>query len=182
MKRIRLDEDNTDAAALPRHRSNLIYDVKRFPRQAKFLAERGATQADLADCFGVTTRTITNWRSQYPEFAQAIDAGNEAFDTRVERALAERAIGFYADNFKWRATTKEERAGGKPEFELVPTDRKYYPPDVRAISLWLRNRMPEKWSDVQKHIVQSRYQSSQEILAEIERELIEMKALPAPEE
>ena len=37
------------------------------------------------------------------EFGQAIHAGNEVFNPRVERALAERAMGFYADKFMWRA-------------------------------------------------------------------------------
>ena len=63
----------------------------------------------------------------------------------------------------------------------------------RLSLLWLRNRMPEKRSNVQKHVVQPKYQSSEEILAEIHTKLIEMEAegyleshpvpaLPAPKE
>jgi phage portal protein BeeE len=29
------------------------YDPKTFPRTAKFLAQRGATLSEIADCFGV---------------------------------------------------------------------------------------------------------------------------------
>jgi len=117
---------------------------------------------------------LRNWLAFYPELRNAVDAGNEAFDTRVERALAERAIGFHEDNYVWRKTTADERKAGQPAFVLEPTDRKYYPPDVRAISLWLRNRMPEKWAEVQKHIVPPTYQSSEEILTEIHAKMIEM--------
>jgi hypothetical protein len=113
---------------------------------------------------------------------KAIQVNAKVFNQRVERALAERAIGFYADNFKWRKTTQEERDRGLDPFVLEPVDRKYYAPDVAAQGLWLRNRIPEKWAEVQKHIIQPKYQSSEEILAELQSELIEMKALPALEE
>jgi hypothetical protein len=120
--------------------------------------------------------------AQYPELQDAIQVSAEVFNSRVERALAERAIGFYADNFTWRRTTHEEREAGEGPFILEPSDRKYYAPDVNAASLWLRNRAPERWAAVQKHVVQPRYQTSEEILQELQDELIEMKALPAPEE
>ena len=29
--------------------------------------------------------------------------------------------------------------------------RKYYPPDVTACIYWTKNRMPEKWRNVQRH-------------------------------
>ena len=86
----------------------------------------------------------------HPEFGQALQAGNDVFNRRVERALAERATASYADQFKWRATTNQERKQGKPEYVLAPTERKYYlPPDVTAAIYWSKNRMPDKWRDVQ---------------------------------
>jgi len=54
-----------------------------------------ATQEEIASTLGITSRQLRTWRAQYPELRQAMDAGNEVFDTRVERALAERATGFY---------------------------------------------------------------------------------------
>src|SRR6266700_4893791 len=73
------------------------YDPKNFPRIAKLLAQRGAILCEIAECFGVNTRTLTRWLNQYPELREAIDAGNDVFNPRVERALAERAIGFWVD-------------------------------------------------------------------------------------
>src|SRR6516165_8685643 len=71
------------------------YDAASMPEAAKSLAQAGATQEEIASAFGITSRQLRTWRAQYPEFRIALDAGNEVFDTRVERALAERAIGFY---------------------------------------------------------------------------------------
>ena len=33
------------------------------------------------------------------------------------------------------------------------TVRKYYPPDVTACIYWTKNRMPDRWRDVQRHEV-----------------------------
>jgi hypothetical protein len=85
--------------------------------------------------------TVIRWSVQHPEFGQAIQAGNDVFNRRVERALAERAIGFYADQFTWRATTEQQRKQGEPRYELVPTGRTYYPPDVTAAIYWTKNRI-----------------------------------------
>ena len=158
----------------------------RFPRTAGFLAQRGAILSEIADCFEVTTRTLSNWLNKYPELRDAVDAGNDVFNSRVERALAERAIGFYADQYTWRETTKEAQRHGAPRFELVPTARQYYPPDVTAGIYFTKNRMPEKWRDVQRHEVNAtRLKSSEELrqqLAAEFRDLIDqgLLALPAP--
>jgi Homeodomain-like domain len=153
-----------------------LYDPKHYPRYAKFLAERGATQAEIADCFGISTRTLQRWIVQYPELKEAVQAGNEVFNARVERALAERAIGFYADQYTWRATTDQERKQGKPEYVLVPTTRTYYPPDVAAARYWTKNRMRDKWNDVNKVEVATKRRSSEEILEGIHAKLLDLQA------
>ena len=38
-------------------------------------------------------RTLQRWLAQYPALSEAIQAGNDVFNPRVERALAEQAIG-----------------------------------------------------------------------------------------
>ncbi len=78
--------------------------------------------------------------NQYSEFQEAIQAGVDTFNARVERALAERAIGFWV-------TTKEEVRNDKGKI-IQPEERKYFPPDVTAIIFFLKNRMRDKWRDV----------------------------------
>jgi hypothetical protein len=110
-------------------------------RTAQFLAQRGAILSEIADCFEVTTRTLARWLNEYPELRDAVDAGNDVFNTRVERALAERAIGFWVED--------EEIKVIDGAVIRVPT-RKYYPPDVTAAIYFTKNRMPERWRDVQR--------------------------------
>jgi AcrR family transcriptional regulator len=157
----------------------LCINAKRFPNEARFLASRGATLAEIADRFGVSTRTLYYWNARYPELQQAIDSGiTEAFNPRIERALAERAIGYEVD---------EEHVfvvDGRLESKIVS---KHYPPDVTAIIYWTKNTMPQKWRDVQRHEVNNvRLKSSDELrqlLAAEFKDYIDqgLLALPAPE-
>ena len=133
----------------------------------------------MADCFGVSTRTFYYWLARYPELQQAIDSGVvDAFSPRVERALAERAIGYSVDEEHWFVVNGELQS---------KTIRKHYPPDVRAGIYYNKNRLPERWRDVQRHEVNNvTFKSSDELrkLLELEfKDYIEqgMLQLPAPE-
>ena len=155
------------------------YDPKTFPRIAKLFAQRGAILSEIADCFDVTTRTLSNWLNEYPELRDAVDVGNDVFNPRVERALAERAIGFYVD-----VTTKILKMPDGQKVEV--TERKYFPPDVTACIYWTKNRMPDKWRDVQRQEVNATGLKSAEelrqLLAAEFKDLIDqgLLALPAP--
>jgi hypothetical protein len=92
----------------------------------------------MASACSVHTSTFYVWLNEYPELSEAISIGAEAFDTRVERALAERAIGFSVDVEKWFVVS------GELESRIV---RKYYPPDVTACIFFLRNRLSDRWRD-----------------------------------
>lgn len=119
------------------------YDPKTFPKTARFLAQRGATLAEIADCFGVCTRTINRWQIEYPELQQAIDSGGgDMFNPRVERSLAERAMGYSVDVEECFVVDGEV---------VKQTVRKHYPPDTTAGIYWTKNRDPERWRDVQRH-------------------------------
>jgi hypothetical protein len=169
------------------------YDPETCPRQAKFLAARGATQSEIADCLGISLAQFKRWLTQYPELYEAVQAGNDTFTPRVERALAERAIGFHVDEYSWREVSKEQYAKTGERFELVPTHRKYYPPEVSAIRYHLNNRAKDKWRETQNIEVETKRRSSKEILASIYERLaklkeqgylttIELPALPAPQD
>ena len=80
---------------------------------------------------------------------------------------------------------------GEPDYVLVPTERVYYPPDVTAAIYWTKNRMPDKWRDVNKHTVTGTLKSSDDFLVEIRKDIlalqqdgylqtIDLNALPAP--
>lgn len=111
-----------------------------FAAQAKKLCALGATDMELADFFGVATRTIYAWRNVHPEFSQASIAGKDAADDRVERALYGRAVGY----------TFESEKVFQFQGEIIRTDtREHVPPDPGAALHWLKNRRPDKWRDKQ---------------------------------
>jgi hypothetical protein len=118
------------------------YNAKTYPQQAKFLASRGATQEELAECFGVSTRTFKYWLVRHPELYAAVQGGNDVFNPRVERALAERAIGYWID--------EEEEVVINGKVARVIRRKKFIPPDVTAGIYWTKNRMKDRWSDVNK--------------------------------
>ncbi len=109
---------------------------KEFFKIAQAMCELGATDADLAAAFGVTTRTISNWQAAHPEFAQAVKVGKAPADDRVERSLYQRAVGFSYD--------AEKVFNGKDGIVRANTIE-YVPPDTSAAMQWLTNRRPEKW-------------------------------------
>jgi hypothetical protein len=155
----------------------LQYDAKTFPRTCAFLASRGATIAEMADACDVETRTFFRWMNAYPELNEAVSSGKDAFDMRVERALAERAVGYSVDVEECFVIN------GKVVRETV---RKYYPPDVTACIYWTKNRMPDRWGDVQRREVNAVGLKSAEelrqLLAAEFQDLVDqgMLVLPAP--
>ncbi len=111
-----------------------------YAKMAEALCAKGATDADLAIAFGKTTVTIQVWCSEHPEFGEAILHGKAViFDPKVERALAQRALGYSVDT--------EEIKVIDGVVVRVPL-RKHYPPDTTACIFWLKNRHPEAWRDV----------------------------------
>jgi hypothetical protein len=123
VKRERLNDHHEDALITQQqaHGPACKYDPLEHPRQAQAMAKLGATQTDVADAFGVTTRTVQLWCAKFPELRDALDAGNAVFDSRVERALAERAIGF------WESWEEEAR----PSCYWTEVKKKYFRPIPR---------------------------------------------------
>ena len=115
-----------------------------FAGQAAKLCKLGATDADLADFFGVSIRTTQRWQAEFPAFCRALKLGKEQADQRVERSLFQRAIGYTRDNLKIFMP-----AGAAAPIEAPY--REEVPPDVTACIFWLKNRKPEQWRDVARH-------------------------------
>ena len=54
----------------------------------------------LADFFGVTEKTLNNWKHEHPRFLQSLKKGKVFSDDKVEMALYDRAIGYEYDEVK----------------------------------------------------------------------------------
>jgi hypothetical protein len=111
-----------------------------FAEQAEKLCKLGATDAELADFFNVTTMTIWRWQSTHEKFCYSLRAGKDALDERVQRSLFQRAVGYSHDSVKifMPSGTKEPVYAGY---------REHVPPDPGAAKLWLCNRRPSEWRD-----------------------------------
>lgn len=112
--------------------------------QAKKLCRLGATDREIADFFEVDTTTIWRWAHRHVEFCNALKAGKDACDDRVERSLYHRSIGYSYDAVKIFMPANAPAPVYAPFVEHVP-------PDVGAASLWLRNRRGDTWRDKQQH-------------------------------
>lgn len=114
---------------------------KEYADQAYKLCQLGATDVQLADFFGVTEKTLNNWKHAHPEFLQSLKESKAELDARVERSLFERATGYN------HPEDKIFNHAGEPL--IVPTI-KHHAPDVAAQIFWLKNRQPERWRDKQE--------------------------------
>lgn len=114
-----------------------------FIAQAKKLCKLGATDIEIADFLEVDVRTLYRWKGEHEAFCQALKAGKDVADERVERSLYARANGYEHNEVDIRVV----------DHAIVQTPiRKYYPPDTTAAIFWLKNRRPEDWRD--KHDVE----------------------------
>lgn len=105
----------------------------------------GATDKEMADFFGVTERTLNQWKKEYPEFLQSLKKGKNIADANVASKLYNRAIGY--DYEEKHFETKPSKKDAPPELVEAKRIKKHVPADTTAAIFWLKNRQPEKWRD-----------------------------------
>jgi transposase len=113
-----------------------------YAEGARKLALLGATDAEVADFFGVDVRTIYRWKNTYDEFCQSLKAGKEQADERVERSLYHKAVGYE------QKAVKIFMPAGKDEPVYAEYIEKLAP-DTTAAIFWLKNRRSQEWRDKQ---------------------------------
>lgn len=111
-------------------------DLKQLER----LVSLGLTDEQIGFVFGVTDRTIRDWKKN-KGISSALKKGKEVADQMVERSLFERACGYS------HPEDKIMQYEGTPV--VVPTI-KHYAPDTLAAIFWLKNRKPKEWRDKQE--------------------------------
>jgi hypothetical protein len=112
------------------------------------IAALGATDAFLADLYGVGEATIRDWKVKFDNFSAALKRGKDKADAAVVKSLYRRALG-YAFN---EVTTEHIKIGEEESpAQKVKTVRKQIHPDTTAQIFWLKNRLPEEWRDRMHH-------------------------------
>lgn len=94
----------------------------------------------MADFFGITESTLTNWKHTQDGFLASLKLGKEQADARVEQSLYRRATGYTFDSEKLFAPAGTRKVLRAPIVEHVP-------PDVTACIFWLKNRKRLEWRD-----------------------------------
>lgn len=114
-----------------------------YTATARSMAERGATDREIAEELGVSERTLNRWKLTQEGFAEQIKLGKEAPDDRVEQSLYRRATGYTFE------AQKVFQYHGEP---VVVDYVEHVPPDTTAAIFWLKNRRKDAWRD--KHIME----------------------------
>ncbi|QNQ62506.1 helix-turn-helix domain-containing protein [Brucella sp. 6810] len=118
-----------------------LYDTS-MNDQARKLALLGLTDAEIAEFFGVTERTLNNWKNEFPAFFQSLNAGKVQADADVADSLYRRAVG--------EVVFVEKRVKvAEGEYDIIRLSQKI-PADPGAAKLWLTNRQPDKWREKQQ--------------------------------
>jgi hypothetical protein len=106
--------------------------------QARNYCLLGATDEQLAEFFGVTSRTIRTWKRKHADFAEAVEQGKKAADVQIVGSLFHRAKGYSHPEVDIRVIR-----GKVVQTPIV----KHYAPDTVACIFWLKNRDPDNWRD-----------------------------------
>lgn len=104
------------------------------------MAERGATDFEIADSLGVSVRTLYRWKAENEDFRQSLKLAKDIADERVERSLYQRAIGYEQDAVKIFMPAGADKPVIAEYVEKIP-------PDTTAMIFWLKNRKKADWRD-----------------------------------
>lgn len=125
-------------------------------------ARDGKTDKQIAEIIGISTVTLYDWKNKYPEFSNALKNGKEIIDRQVESMLLQKALGH---------ATSEEILYSYDEYGNATEERRIVKKpvaDTAAITLWLKNRMSDKWTDRVDHTLQIEEISPEERRKKIE--------------
>lgn len=132
-------------------------------------ARDGLSEKQICKNLKIGTTAFNEYKKRYPELVEVLKKGKEPFITEIENALVKRALGFEYDETKTYVKIEE----GK-EVKYQEKTRKYYPPDVAACSILLKNKDRDengkaKWSDNPAKLEIDR------ALADLKKQVEEMK-------
>lgn len=136
--------------------------------QVRKICALGATDAEVAEFFGVSVRTIHRWKLVHDDFCQALTAGKAIADDRVERSLYQKATGY---DYTEQQAIKLKVGQHEEKVEVVDVTR-HSPSDTTAAIFWLKNRRPDDWREKTELAVSHTYGDLSD--EELDRELVSM--------
>jgi hypothetical protein len=117
------------------------YDARLHPAVAQKFYALGATKGDIAETFGISSDTISDWEVDHQEFYEACERGRSTAAHGLEVALYQLAIGPVQSSVRLK----------KVHGELVVAEEvRQLPPNIAALQFWLTNRAPKYWNHESK--------------------------------
>lgn len=111
------------------------------------LAIKGATNDEIAEAFGISTRTFIRWKQEHESLNDAVERGKNIADSKVEKALYQRALGYQITDTE---KTIDMDKDGNPKPVRIKNTTKNIVPDTMAIMYWLNNRKRTQWAQRQE--------------------------------
>lgn len=79
----------------------------------------GATDAELADFYGVSEQTINAWKKKHPEFLEALKTGKQRADANIAQSLYQTAVeGNTTAQIFWLKNRRPKQWRDKQEREV----------------------------------------------------------------
>lgn len=103
------------------------------------------TEAQIAQCLGVTPQSFTTYKKQHPELAEVLKESKIELISELKSTLKKKALGYEYTETK----TTVHKEHGKVVNEDTITFKKYCHPDTAAIHLLLKNLDPNWRNDDQ---------------------------------
>lgn len=97
------------------------------------------TERQIAETLGVAYSSFRTYKQRYPALAEAMKKGRQTLVMELRSSLIQRAKGF-----EYTEVRKTWEYGALAKMEAIT---KYYPPDVAALNLALKNYDPDNWAN-----------------------------------
>ena len=110
---------------------------------------QGDSVRELCKKLGVSHDSWYRYCKEHEILSELVTLGRSVLCNDVEKSLLKLCNGYEAEELK---TTVEETANGKKRTRIEKTKR-HIPPSAQAISFFLRNRMPEQYSERKEFII-----------------------------
>lgn len=96
------------------------------------------------ECLGISQSSFENYKKEHEELRKKLEAAKKMVNGKMKAALKKRGLGFHEKETK---TIIRDVNGVKTK--VIEVNEKYFPPDVGAIHLWLKNNDPDWRNDDQ---------------------------------
>lgn len=109
----------------------------------------GATVREICSKLAISPDTWYRYCREHEILMELVNMGRSVLCNQVEKSLLKLCTGYDYEELK---TIVEEDKNGKKRTKIEKIKR-HQPPSAQAIAFFLRNRMPEEWSDKKELIL-----------------------------